>query len=304
MIIGRLQLVCAKLIVWRLRRKRCACAPIELDVETTMKTIKRALAPTSAGQVHYLECGTGTPVVLLHINQQSSMLYREMMQAFAPGFRCVAPDYPSYGFSDPFQKEPEVADFADAIIELLDHLGIETFNIIGEAFGTMVASELARTHPARVAHMLFLNCPFTPVPDRSADVTQAQRPVDADGFPMTRTLQFVLANDAVHAPMHPTRSWMDRVNMSNVLAGRNRRHALDALWRYDFASSLRAIRCPVEVLVGEHFYYAKYGEALSEHLGGAAVRIQPGARFCLGWERAEEVAAHAARFFSSAPASA
>jgi len=265
----------------------------------TMKTIKRALAPTSVGQVHYLECGTGTPVVLLHINQQSSMLYREMMQAFAPGFRCIAPDYPSYGYSDPFEKEPEVRDFANAIIELLDHLGIDEFNVIGEAFGTLVASELALRRPGRVARMLFLNCPFTPEHDRSADVTQAQRPVDADGFPMTRTLQFVLANDAMHAPMNPTQSWMDRVNKSNVLAGRNRRHALDALWRYDFASALRAIRCPVEVLVGEHFYYAKYSAVLSEHLGGAPVRIQSGARFCLGWERAAKVAAHAAGFFSA-----
>jgi hypothetical protein len=107
----------------------------------------------------------------------------------------------------------------------------------------------------------------------------------------------------MHAPMNPTQSWMDRVNKSNVLAGRNRRHALDALWRYDFASSLRAIKCPVEVLVGEHFYYAKHADALSAQLGGAPVRIQPGARFCLGWERAAVVAAHAAKFFSAAPAS-
>lgn len=269
-----------------------------------MKKIQRALAPTSAGQVHYLESGAGIPVLLLHINHQSSMLYREMMEAFDPRFRCIAPDYPSYGFSDPFEKAPEVHDFANVMIELMDHLAIGKANIIGEAFGTFVASEMARRYPERIARMLFLNCPFTPNDDRSADVTQAQRPVDADGFPMTRTLQFVLANDAMHAPMNPTQSWMDRINMSNVLAGRNRRHALDALWRYDLASSLRAIKCPVEVLMGEHFYYAKYAGMLSEHLGGASVRIQPGARFCLGWERAAEVAAHAARFFSPATAPA
>jgi len=269
-----------------------------------MKKIQRALAPTSIGQIHYLECGSGMPVVMLHINQQSSMLYREMMEAFDSGFRCIAPDYPSYGFSDPFEKEPEVLDFANVMIELMDHLGISKINIIGEAFGTLVATEMARCHPDRIGRMLFLNCPFRPNEDRSADVTLAQRPIDADGFPMTRTLQFVLANDAMHAPMNPTQSWMDRVNKSNVLAGRNRRHALDALWRYDLASSLRAIGCPVEVLVGEHFYYAKYAGLLSEYLGGAPVRIQPGARFCLGWERAAEVAAHAARFFSPAAASA
>jgi pimeloyl-ACP methyl ester carboxylesterase len=98
-----------------------------------MKKIQRALAPTSIGQIHYLECGRGIPVIMLHINQQSSMLYREMMEAFDSGFRCIAPDYPSYGFSDPFEKEHEVLDFANVIIELMDHLGISKINIIGEA---------------------------------------------------------------------------------------------------------------------------------------------------------------------------
>lgn len=263
-----------------------------------MNRIQRGLAPTPVGHVHYLESGAGTPVVMLHINQQSSMLYQEMMQAFDPAFRCIAPDYPSYGFSDPFTQQPEIADFANVIIALIDHLGIDRINVIGEAFSTAVASELARRHPRRVARLLLLNCPFAPTEDRSADVTQAQRPVDSDGFPMTRTLQFVLDNDAIHAPMHPTQSWMDRINKSNILAGRNRRHALDAFFRYDLASSLRAIRCPVEVIDGEHFYYAKFASALSECLGGAPVHIEPGARFCLGWERAEQVARHAAKFFS------
>lgn len=264
-----------------------------------MKQIHRALAPTSTGQIHYLDSGSGIPVLMLHINQQSSMLYREMIEAFAPGFRCIAPDHPSYGFSDAFEFTPEIADFAKAMFELMDHLGIDRFNIIGEAFSTAVASEMARSRPECIERMLFLNCPFKPVEDRAADVTQNQRPVDADGFPMTRTLQFVIDNDAVHAPMQPTQSWMDRINKSNILAGRNRRHALDALWRYDMKSALNAITCPVEVLVGEHFYYSEHVDALSKALGGAPVHIQSGARFCLGWERAADVAAHAERFFTA-----
>ena len=67
------------------------------------------------------------------------MLYQEMIEAFAPGFRCIAPDYPSYGYSDPLHKEPEISDFADAVIELADHLGIGRFNIIGEAFSHTIA---------------------------------------------------------------------------------------------------------------------------------------------------------------------
>jgi pimeloyl-ACP methyl ester carboxylesterase len=234
--------------------------------------------------------------LLFHINQQSSLLYLELMDELAADFRLIAPDYPGYGMSDAFTNTPEVSDFAKVMFELVESLGLQKVGIIAEAFGTVLATEMALSWPAKLDKMLFLNCPYQPVEDRSADVTPAQRPVDASGFPLTRTLDYVLEYDAIHAPMHPTQSWMDRVNTSNVLAGRTRRHALDALYRYDFGAALPQIQCPVEVLVGEHFYYLKFKDALSQKLNGARVTTIDGARFCMGWERAKDVAAKARSF--------
>jgi pimeloyl-ACP methyl ester carboxylesterase len=260
---------------------------------------ERGLIKTPAGYLHYRAKGHGRPVLLFHINQQSSSLYLELMDELASDLRLIAPDYPGYGMSDAFTGEPEVHDFANAMFELVESLRLEKVCIIAEAFGTFVASEMARSRPALLNKMLFLNCPFQPIEDRSADVTPAQRPADPSGFPLTRTLDYVLEHDAMHAPMHPTQSWMDRVNTSNILAGRNRRQALDALYRYDLGASLDQIRCPVEVLVGEHFYYCKFRNALSERLGGAPVTVLDGARFCIGWERAKDVALKARAFFAS-----
>lgn len=53
------------------------------------------------------------------------------------------------------------------------------------------------------------------------------------GLPTTRTLEFVLAHDPEHAPLHPTQTWMDRINVAQVEAGRERWQALNALDRYD-----------------------------------------------------------------------
>ena len=258
---------------------------------------ERGLVKTSAGYLHYRAKGQGRPVLLFHINQQSSSLYLELMDELAADFRLIAPDYPGYGMSDAFIRTPEVSDFANVMFELAESLHLQKICIIAEAFGTVLACEMARSRPALLDKMLFLNCPYQPVEDRSADVTTTQRPLDPSGFPLTRTLDYVLEHDAMHAPMHPTQSWMDRVNISNVLAGRTRRHALDALYRYDFGAALPQIQCPVEVLVGEHFYYLKFKDALSEKLKGARVTTIDGARFCLGWERAKDVAAKARSFF-------
>jgi pimeloyl-ACP methyl ester carboxylesterase len=259
--------------------------------------VERGLIKTSAGYLHYRAKGQGRPVLLFHINQQSSLLYLELMDELASGYRLIAPDYPGYGMSDAFTTTPEVSDFARVMFELTERLGLPKVCIIAEAFGTVLATEMARSRPALLDKMLFLNCPYQPVEDRSADVTTTQRPLDPSGFPLTRTLEYVLEHDAIHAPMRPTQSWMDRVNTSNVLAGRTRRHALDALYRYDFGAALPQVQCPVEVLVGEHFYYLKFKDELSQKLNGARVTTVDGARFCLGWERAKDVAAKACTFF-------
>jgi pimeloyl-ACP methyl ester carboxylesterase len=63
--------------------------------------IERGLVRTDFGFIHYRAAGAGRAVMLFHINQQSSALMLELMQALAPFRRAIAMDYPSHGHSDP-----------------------------------------------------------------------------------------------------------------------------------------------------------------------------------------------------------
>ena len=51
-----------------------------------------------------------------------------------------------------------------------------------------------------------------------APIKDGLRPADASGFPLPRTLEFLLEHDPGHAPMHPTQAWMDRVRMPGYKA--------------------------------------------------------------------------------------
>ncbi len=51
-------------------------------------------------RVHYVDEGSGPPVVLLHGNPTWSFLYRKVIIGLRHRFRCVAPDYPGFGLSD------------------------------------------------------------------------------------------------------------------------------------------------------------------------------------------------------------
>ena len=54
--------------------------------------IERGLVRTGLGHIHYRAAGAGRPLMLFHINQQSSALMVELIQALAPEFRVVAMD--------------------------------------------------------------------------------------------------------------------------------------------------------------------------------------------------------------------
>ncbi len=268
--------------------------------------IERGLVLTSSGYVHYRAAGDAggddAPVLLLHINQQSSAMYLELMRVLAPDFRAIAIDYPGCGMSDHVEGEKTLSDYAQAIVEVLDGLGIAKVRVIGEAVSSVVATELAVRFPERVEAMVLMSYPFTPLThddDHGGEIPRNTRPADASGFPMTRTLDFVLANDPEHAPMHPTQEWMDRINLAQTQVGRDRWQLYSALLAYDFRSALPQVACPVKVLMGEHFYFSKYKEQLAQAIPGCSLEVVPGGRFCMGWEFPAEIGRRARTFFQA-----
>ena len=255
--------------------------------------IERGLIETTAGYIHYRACGRGMPIVLLHINQQSSALYLELMAVLGSELRAVAIDYPSHGMSDHVSTQPSITDYARWVIEVMDALGMDRAAVLGEAVGAVVATELAGAYAQRVHKAVLVNCPYyadRAQADRShAPLKGGLRPGDASGFPATRTVEFVLEHDPAHAPMRPSQSWMDRVNVAQMEAGRDRWQALDALHDYDVAAGLQRIRTPTLLLIGEHFHYLRYRDQFAARIADLRLNVIAGGRFCMTWERAEEI---------------
>ncbi len=54
---------------------------------------------SSVGQVHYLDEGSGPPILFLHGNPTWSFLYRGIVIRLRKHFRCIAVDYPGFGLS-------------------------------------------------------------------------------------------------------------------------------------------------------------------------------------------------------------
>lgn len=121
------------------------------------KPIKRAFLDTEDGQILYRIGGEGEPLLLLHMNPRSSDEYRELMSILVKKYRVIAMDFIGFGESDKPPKLYSVAEYAKTVISLLDELGIEQTNILGNHTGAFVSGEVAAAYPERVNNLILCN---------------------------------------------------------------------------------------------------------------------------------------------------
>jgi 3-oxoadipate enol-lactonase len=227
----------------------------------------------------------------------------ELIEALAPRHRAIAIDYPSHGMSDPVDAQPRIEDYANCVVDVMDGLGIQSAAALGEATGAAVSVELGVAHAGRIGAAILVNCPY--YRDRQqahavhADLKEDKRPADASGFPLTRTLDFMLDVDPTHAPLHPDQSWMDRINRAQIEAGRRRWQALDALNAYDIGAGFDRLTVPTRILMADHFHYtAQLDDYLRRIPPPVTGKVIKDARFGMTWEKADEIAADVIAFLA------
>ena len=115
----------------------------------------KGYASTPMGQVHYRDIGprdTKHPIVLLHQTPMSMIQFAEIQNAFAElGIRAITTDRPGYGLSDMPPEQPTIEEYADNLIPVLDHLGLDKVVIAGHHTGAQEAAAFAARHPDRVS---------------------------------------------------------------------------------------------------------------------------------------------------------
>lgn len=101
-------------------------------------------------QVHYRRAGKGPVIILLHQSPLSSRDMLATMKEWKREFTCIAPDTPGYGLSDPLGvPHAQMEDFAQALAEFLDAIGVSKAALYGFHTGAMVAAAFALRYPER-----------------------------------------------------------------------------------------------------------------------------------------------------------
>jgi haloalkane dehalogenase len=126
-----------------------------------------------SGRVHYVDEGTGPPLLLLHGNPTWSFLYRHLIRSLRDRFRCVAVDYPGFGLSDrPAGYGYAPTDHARVVGELVDQLDLDELIVMGHDWGGPIGATVAAARSERIAGLVWGNTSLWP-PNRPFRVFSA-----------------------------------------------------------------------------------------------------------------------------------
>ncbi|MFC9440995.1 alpha/beta fold hydrolase [Nocardia sp. NPDC057030] len=124
-------------------------------------TFEHEFADVDGVRMHYVQGGTGTPVVLIHGWPQTWFGWWPIMPALAERHTVYAVDLPGLGDSTGSPTGYDKATLARYVHTLIaDRLGIRDARVVGHDFGAAVAFQYAAQFSADTARLGYLDLPL------------------------------------------------------------------------------------------------------------------------------------------------
>lgn len=220
------------------------------------------VSTTDGTKLHFEADGSGPPLVLQTGGAGDGSMWRDAgyVAPLSNSFRCILLDHRGHGRSDrPRTREAHsMTRYADDVVELLDHLGVERAAFWGYSQGWTVGLALAALHPERLTGLLGTGVIETPDRAQSAaENLEGARSLRAHGWQPE-----VYQSGPAQIP-----AWFQRHFDSTD-------PEMVALWlegaaEWDLWSRLSSITVPVQMFVGDL--------EDPEHLNDRAAELMPSA---------------------------
>ena len=200
--------------------------------------------------LHWIEAGSGSPLVLLHAFPLHAEMWRPQIDALSKRWRVIAPDMRGFGKSRPLGVEVLTMDrVARDTAAILDHLGVKRAAIAGLSIGGYVTFELWRQRRDLFAAMILADTKAGADSDegRAGRETFAKNAI-ANGIGWVHNEmppKLLRAQPRPEADVAVRRMIMD--NSTDAVAAAQRGMAV----RPDSAATLATIDVPALILVGD-----------------------------------------------------
>ena len=208
---------------------------------------------TSDMQLHYLDCGEGEAVLLLHGLGSCAADWGPQIDALALRYRVIAVDLRGHGASPAPDGVWRIGDLADDVLRLLMQLGLRRVHLVGFSLGGMVGLELANRVPERVASLCLINS--QPFPGRKP------RPL-VFSYYLRRVVIACLGMGTMAAiigkklfPQEQQRGVLERfIAQMGAMSKRAYLAALDAIFHWDISPRFDLLAMPVLIMAADQDY--------------------------------------------------
>lgn len=217
-------------------------------------TIRKAYVDFSDGQIHYRHRnGEGVPWVFLHQTASSSAMYTEVMRELAPTGPLYALDTPGFGGSSRPPGKPNVAYYVDSLMQAVDALGLQQFNLFGHHTGAAIACQLAAEYPDRVLRLGMIGPVQLTDEERAAWRGSAIKPltIDLQATHLQQVWQRVTHLDSEPIAHPPNANLATREAIDTLIAGDRWQEAYEAVFAQDFPALLEQVSCPLWLICGD-----------------------------------------------------
>lgn len=113
---------------------------------------------TNAGEMHYVDEGSGEPILFVHGTPAWSFLYREQIKALSQTNRCIALDHIGFGLSDKpkdFDGTPKA--HSERLEALVNHLQLDNITLVVHDFGGPIGLSFALRNPDKIKRIVIMN---------------------------------------------------------------------------------------------------------------------------------------------------
>lgn len=225
-------------------------------------------------------------------------MWQPQLDAVPPGWRFIAPDLPGFGQTDVLNADsnsssdemPSIADYAADVIDLLDHLHIDSAVIGGVSMGGYVAFAMFRHAPRYFAGLVLSDTRAQADPEQGrAARLQMIETIDREGAP-------AVARQMIPKLFGPSteRDNLNLIGEARATIEAASREALQTavrcmMTRPDSTPQLSQIHCPVLIIVGADDVLTPVtdAEGLHRQIAGSKLTIIPDAGHMPSLERPE-----------------
>lgn len=124
----------------------------------TLYPFKSNFLQLGKNNLHYVDQGSGQPILMLHGNPTWSFYYRNLIHTFSPKFRTVVPDHIGCGMSDkPQDYDYSLENHIQNTYQLIRFLELKNIILIVHDWGGAIGFGLVTRYPELFDRIVILN---------------------------------------------------------------------------------------------------------------------------------------------------